>query len=247
MNRRQTNWITNNNHKTTKPTAGKQADASKIYRHQKNVNQSNTPTRPRPNVINLLDAAIAASRSLRCSCCNAPGRYNCCFLAFATLLLSSWTLLLRGLCNAPVKLLDTANVATATSWPLQRCCKTPAVSWPLPSSCNARGRCNCCFLVSATLLQCSCCAPRNCCLLASVTLLDGTTAATATSWSPQRSCDAPGSCNCYFQLCNAPRSCNCCVLASATLLQSFWKLLLPALYNAPVTLLGGAADASATS
>jgi hypothetical protein len=81
--------------------------------------------------------------------CNAPGRCNCCFLAYATapatlpercfriayeLQDSIWA---KGLLPASATLLD---AATAASSPMQR-------------SCNAPGRCNCCFLASMTLLQ----------------------------------------------------------------------------------------------
>jgi hypothetical protein len=178
------------------------------------------------------------------------------------LLLRSWTLLLPGICNALVKLLDAAIVATATSWSLRRSCKTPAtlldaaiaVSWPLPSSCDTPGRCNCCFLVSATLLLRSqilllvglCNAPgrHNCCslyFLASATLLQHfrmlqlllpafatlPEAATAVSWPLQRSCNHPE---------------HCCFLASTMLLSRSWVVQpmqapLPSLGNAPGTLL----------
>ena len=115
-------------------------------------------------------------------------------------------------------------IASLASWTLKN-----AASWPLQRSCDAPGRCNCCFLASATgsmrrswcvhlLLPAICNAP--------ATLMD---AATAASWPLQRSCNAPG-------------RCNCCFLASATLLQRSrtLQLLLPGLCNAPATLLDAA-------
>ena len=144
----------------------------------------------------------------------------------------SWTLqlLLHGLCNAPATLLDAATAA----------------SWPLPRSCNAPGRCNCCFRASATLLQRS----RTLQLLlpglcnAPATLPD---TATAASWPLQRSCNAPGRCNCCFPGLSC-RHCNCCFMwrLSATLLQrsQTLQLLLLGLCNAPATLLDAATAAS---
>ena len=197
---------------------------------------------------------LRSQKLLLVGLCNAPGRHNCCsryFLVSATLLQRSWKLqlllpvmqrsqklqlLCPGLCNAPAILLKTA------------------ASWPLQCSCHAPGWCSRCkrhFLVLATLQERSCNALATLQLLlpgrcnASATLSDAATAAscfceapatlldTAASWLLQCSCNAPG-------------RCDYCSVAFATLLQSYWTLLLPGLCDVPVVLLDGATKATAT-
>ena len=189
--------------------------------------------------------------------CNAPGRHNCCnryFLVSATLLRRAWKLqlllpvvqrsqklqlLCPGLCNAPAILLKTA------------------ASCPLQCSCHAPGWCSRCkrhFLVSATLQERSCNALATLQLLlpglcnASATLSDAATAASGF-------CNALATGHCCFlaslmllqRSCDAPGRCNFCFLVFATLLQSYWTLLLPGLCDVTVVLLDGATKATATS
>ena len=100
-----------------------------------------------------------------------------------TLLQRSWTLqrLPLGYCNAPAARQDAATAASVATL----------------RSCNAPRRCNWCFWAHATRLQRSWAlqlllrGPRN----APATLPED---ATASSGATQRSCNAPGRCNCFF-------------------------------------------------
>ena len=71
--------------------------------------------------------------------CNAPGRCNCGFQSHATLQQRSWALqrLLPEPICAPATLLDAATAASRATH----------------RSCNAPGRCNCCFQGHAALQQ----------------------------------------------------------------------------------------------